>query len=197
MKTKHVLILIMLFFSRIDLYAQDVPDASGKKVHFQSINQMGLIAGGYGTAFQVQSINGIRYKSLSVGAGIGLENYYERYVPLFLDLRKSFFGKTNTPFVYGDVGVNFPWERTYEKDYENEWKDDYKTGFISDLGLGYQVKGQYADLILSAGFSFQSFSKYVWEYPTGILDPGFGWQRELHRHDYNLHRLSLKVGIKF
>ena len=61
-----------------------------KKIKFHSINNIGLLKGQVDDVLQLQTINGIKYKSFFGGVGIGLDNYYFKTIPLFVDLRKCF-----------------------------------------------------------------------------------------------------------
>ena len=72
---------------------------------FSSINQIGLLAGEGGEGFQLQTINGLRYKTWMVGAGVGIDGYRFRSIPLFLELRKEFNLKSNAFFIYNDIGL--------------------------------------------------------------------------------------------
>lgn len=82
---------------------------------FHSINNVGLLEGQTGSAFQLQSINGMQYKSWYAGIGLGLDFYRYRTIPLFLDIRKEFGSGSNKFFAYADGGVNFVWLTDNEK----------------------------------------------------------------------------------
>jgi hypothetical protein len=153
-----------------------------------------MLEGGYGSSFHMQSINGIRYKTYSLGIGVGIESYYQRAVPLFIDLRKEIRNKKNTPFIYGDAGLLIPWEKKSDKLQQN----DFRTGFTSDLGLGYKCPiGNNAAFLMSAGYSYQSFSKYGWSPYTIIFDRWLNPALDRSRFDYKFHRISVKVGLSF
>ena len=74
---------------------------------FRSIFQEGIVTGESGTDLQLQFVNGVTYKILFAGAGIGLDYYYERSVPLFLDLRGKVFNRPSAPFLFADGGILF------------------------------------------------------------------------------------------
>src|SRR5262245_10910836 len=77
---------------------------------FSSQNYVGLLEGEQGSKFQLQTINGIKYKTWFAGLGTGIDWYYRRSVPAFMSLNKDFLirGKRNF-FIATDVGANFPW----------------------------------------------------------------------------------------
>src|ERR1700693_3532063 len=82
---------------------------------YHSINSVGLLEGETGSAFQLQTINGVNYKSWFAGAGLGLDFYRLRTIPLFADFRKEFGKSSNKIFVYSDVGINFSWVTDQQK----------------------------------------------------------------------------------
>ena len=161
---------------------------------FTSINQVGIGWGGTGDALQLQTINGVSYKTYSAGIGIGLDYYWERTVPLFIDLRKDIFSKKQTPFVYADLGISMPWVKT---DKENTWsKSDYDNGSYVDVGIGYKIpvnKKLFANL--SFGYSQKKLHEkrvnevVIFHFPYG--------GNKTEDYDYTFRRFSLKAGLSF
>ena len=105
---------------------------------FHSINNLGLLEGETGSAFQLQTINGAQYKSWFAGVGIGLDFYRFRTIPLFVDIRKEFGKSNNKLFVYSDMGINFSWVTDQQKT-SNVENDKFGNGFYGDWGFGYKV----------------------------------------------------------
>jgi hypothetical protein len=146
--------------------------------------------GQIGSAFQLQTINGLKYKTFAAGIGVGLDYYSERAVPVFLDVRKDLFSKTNTPFVYIDGGIPFIWKK--EKDAITE--PEYSNQVMYEAGIGYHLPmGKHAQFLLSAGYSYRSYTEYsyplywIYAYPV----------EKKERFDYQLRRISIKMGIAF
>lgn len=169
------------------------------KIRFQSINNAGVIIGGYEQAFQLQSINGIKYKTYSAGIGIGRDDYYFKTVPLFVDLRKNLLEKKITPFVYVDLGASFPWDRAKIETWTTSY---YKSGFLFDAGLGYSipVRGRFA-FNFSAGYSqkilneTRETSSWMWtDYMPGFAPSSY---KDTADYRYTLRRISLKIGFSF
>ncbi len=77
----------------------------GNKIRFHSINQFGIIAGASDANLQLQTINGIEKATWFVGIGTGIDYYYSRSIPLFLDIRKNVFSTQKTPFIMLTVGT--------------------------------------------------------------------------------------------
>src|SRR5438045_390412 len=148
---KHILFFVLCLCIAGSISAQQ------KKVgcpwQFHSINNVGLLEGQTGSAFQLQSVNGMQYKSWYLGIGVGLDFYRYRTIPLFLDLRKEFGSARDKIFAYADGGVHFPWLTDNEKTMYVT-NDHFNTGFYTDLGMGYKMSvGTSYHLLLSIGYS--------------------------------------------
>lgn len=160
---------------------------------FQSTVQGGLLEGSMGGAFQLQSINGIRYKTWTAGAGAGLDYYHTRSIPVFLHVRKAFGTGTQTPFLYASGGYHFPW-----------LKDDDKSGGFTeadgglyyDAGIGYQLPVlKKSALFFSIGYSQKSFSREEMDGAVIAIWPMPAPRTRLH--EFDLRRLSIQTGLRF
>lgn len=167
---------------------------------FHSVNNLGLLEGETGSAFQLQTINGAQYNSWFAGAGIGLDFYRLRTIPLFLDIRKEFGKSSNKLFVYSDAGINFSWVTDQQKTSYVE-NDKFGSGFYGDWGLGYKVLvAKKNNLLLSMGYSYK---KTVETYDPLYSNPGIFYGQGSPSYDqtqkinYSLNRLSIKVGWEF
>lgn len=160
---------------------------------FSSINQVGVLTGEAGSSFQLQSINGIRYKTWFAGVGVGLDFYKKRGIPVFLDIRKDILNKQSTPFVYVDGGIHYSWPTDKDKPGGNVTRT-FSNDLYYDAGIGYKVsvKDQHA-VLLSAGFSRKSVEE-VTIYPQfcPACQPE---SRETYNYTFN--RLTLKLGYRF
>ena len=160
---------------------------------FHSINNVGLLEGQTGSAFQLQSINGMQYKFWFGGIGLGLDFYRYRTIPLFIDFRKEFGNSVNKFFAYADWGVNFCWLTDNEKNMYL-MDDHFDTGFYTDLGMGYKMGvGKSNHLLLSIGYSLkklkETYNSYYYFPPDNKID-----KEEIN---YSLNRVSLKIGWEF
>lgn len=167
---------------------------------FHSINNLGLLEGETGSAFQLQTVNGAQYKSWFTGIGVGLDFYRLRTIPLFIDLRKEFSKGSNKLFVYSDMGINFSWVTDQQKTSYVE-NDKFGSGFYGDWGLGYKVQvAKKNNLLLSMGYSYK---KTVETYDPLYSSTGIFYGQEAPSYDqtqkinYSLNRLSIKVGWEF
>jgi hypothetical protein len=166
-----------------------------RKLTFSSINQFGIAWGGTGDGLQLQTINGVAYKTYSAGLGIGLDYYWERTVPVFIDLRKNIFSAKQTPFVYADGGVSVPWIK--ENKEETWYKSNYSTGSYFDVGIGYRLP---INKKLFANISFGYTQKKQREQRDNqmvIFDFAPYGQNHNEHYDYTLRRFSLKAGLSF
>jgi hypothetical protein len=160
---------------------------------FHSIYNIGLLEGQTGSAFQIQSVNGMQYKSWFAGIGVGLDYYRYRTIPLFLDVRKEFGSSINKFFAYADGGVNFCWLTDQEKmTYLAD--DHFDTGFYTDLGLGYKISIARNDhLLLSIGYSLKKLKETYLSYNYFPPDT----VPEKAETNYSLNRLTMKIGWEF
>lgn len=185
MSPKNIIIPVLF------LLATSATGQVTKKIVFRSINQAGVLSGEAGQAFTAQTINGIKTGRWFAGAGAGLDVYSSRTFPVFLDVRRDFSGKMNTPYAYIDAGVNFLSIPSVDK------SDNHKTspGLYYDFGLGWKlvIKNSRA-ILLSAGYSFKQVKeKYQtnWGAPTLELQ-----STDWDRYNYSYRRLVLRLGLQ-
>lgn len=156
------------------------------KTRFTNITQVGSLSGESSTEFQVQTINGISWKTMLVGLGCGLDYYYHTTIPVFIDLRKQIFNKTGA-FVFADVGHSIAIKTSLE-----EFEMDRKGGLYYALGLGYEIAiNKKVSAVFDLGYSYKRLSKIIDNEP---------WRSSLHEfatYDYCLNRISVKAGLRF
>lgn len=190
MRPKHFIIFFgVLLHSTLNAQKED------RKISFRSINQVGVIAGSSDANLQLQTINGIQKKSWFAGVGIGLDYYYSRSVPLFLDIRKNIFSSRKTPFVYADGGYHFAWSSG--KDQQLHWLGDDKEGDVYyEAGFGYAIPAfKKTVLLFSAGYSYKRFTQTVNSMPwLSVWPPP---HEAFEKYEYDLRRVVIKAGISF
>jgi len=169
-----------------------------QRTTFSSQNYLGLLEGEQGSKFQLQTINGIKYKTWFAGLGTGIDWYYRRSIPAFMSFNKDFLIKGNRNFfIAADVGANFPWQ--VEK-YSYTTVEESIPGLYWGAGLGYKVGvGKLNDgILLQLGYSYKHVgekTKTVYYYAMpAIMEPE---PDMTNRFDYYLRRLSLKIGWNF
>jgi len=190
-KIKNGLVLLLCSCLLAPCFAQQY--SPGPKTTFQSINQMGLLDGESGAAVQLQTINGVRHQSWFIGAGLGLDYYKFRTIPLFLDLRKTFGNGSNQFFLYSDAGASFYWKR--DKDVKEYFLNDkFKPGLLAEAGLGCSIKiNSGLHVLFSGGYSYKSVREQgslVW-----IDWPPPGDNTAVTEH--HLNRVVIKAGLVF
>jgi|GEM_PF-148267 len=181
--------------------AQPAGSKPKRAIQFQSINQIGLLEGTDGGAFQIQTINGIEFRSWFLGIGVGIDNYRLRSVPLFVDLRKEFKVGTNYFFIYGGIGRNFMWPTNKQKqDYHvNAYGvSDFKDGLYYDFGIGYKVPlNNRIAVFISPGFSHKSTETTTASNQPVICPFAGPCYPNPDTYKYALNRLSINVGVVF
>lgn len=187
-----VLVATFLLFNTI-AYSQKSEPAE-KKIKFTSVNQLGLLTGSSGSEATFQSINGVRKGKWFAGVGAAIDHYYFRSVPLFLDVQRGMLSKKNTPFVYVDAGINFPWLTTSQKNMKGP--TTYDEGGYYEGGIGWKLKGKNdRAFIFSAGYSFKQVKEVVtagwwWGGPRPMEEP------PTERYDNRLNRVVIKIGCQ-
>lgn len=199
---KHLLFLLPGCLSLSICFAQQQKEE--RKISFHSINQVGLLNGQTGSAFQIQTIDGLQYKSWFAGIGAGLDYYRFRGIPLFADIRKTFGHSKNKLFVYGDGGMHFSWATDKEK-IVNGVTAKLSNGLYLDGGIGYHIPVNKRNAaLISLGYSYKkvtSRSPIYYFYPM-YYDPLFiGGNniqpQQTNNLDYTLNRISIKLGWEF
>jgi len=180
-----------LLVSCLQANAQD--KAKTSPFPFSSVNQAGLIVGDEKIDWHVQTINGVQHKSWFAGLGVGIDNYYTRSVPVFVDVRKMVRPGKWPLFVYADGGVNMPWIKKADK--EELWYDSkMKAGLYYDLGAGFEFPIKKSAFLISGGYSTKKLEEertyaYIWGPPGMPENKDF-----LH---YKFSRVVLKAGFRF
>lgn len=191
---KKINFVAVILVFQLDAITQQV-----EKFKFNSINQFGCVTGAFGNALQVQTINGVSYKNFYAGAGIGLDYYYIRSIPAFLDVRKTIGSKNKAPFVYVSAGYNFPWLSNGDKGMLIESRGfvtNAKAGLYYDAGIGYQVPVlKKSSLFFSAGYSTKKFSTI--SYSAIAIDIYPPQPPVYNQYNYTLRRISIKAGLLF
>ncbi|MEO7984421.1 MAG: hypothetical protein ABI688_10105 [Bacteroidota bacterium] len=167
--------------------------AAQKKWKFSSQNYAGILEGESGTGFQLQTINGFRYKTWFTGIGTGLDYYYQRSVPLFVSVSK-FLPPGKLPLYFsGDAGINFPWIKNgiYFQD-----PGSYSSSLYWAGGIGYKFGSRKRNdaVLLNFGYSFKHLINET-EYTNPCLVPPCPVFTD--RYDYRLRRVSVKLGWMF
>jgi hypothetical protein len=194
----YIVTSLIIGFSFLQADAQT--DAKKKSVtKFTSIIQAGILEGAADKSYgQFQLINGIQRNTWFYGLGLGIDYYgSKRSVPLFLDVKKDFKKRKNTPFVYADAGYNFSWLQ--DEDKIAVWANDHKEsgGLYYETGLGYKfiTKSNLA-FGFSAGHSFKQQKEMGSQFIFIDFTPaGTGQLPDIY--DYKFRRISLKFNCSF
>jgi hypothetical protein len=164
-----------------------------QKPHYSAHNYVGLLEGEAGSALNVQTINGIKYKSWFTGIGAGLDYYRFRSIPLFLSLNKDIKLKEGALYLSSDAGVNIPWV----KEVDNGWNNaDFKRGNYAAVGIGYKfsINNQKQAFLVNAGYSFKSmFAETEMVFPC--INPPC--DADMEKTTYRLNRVLLRAGLEF
>jgi hypothetical protein len=194
MKKRFSNFLLALIGIPFLLQAQQPAKKSNCGCSFSSINQFGLLEGSSRTSYQLQTINGLRYRGWFAGVGVGLDRYRFTTVPLFVDIRRELFRKPSTPFLYGDIGIHLPWVRDKEQAWWGSQHSDYNRGLYYDVGAGYSLGiGKKRSLLFSGGISLKKIRE-TRNYEVVCIT--FPCPEQSEQYNFSLKRFSLKAGIQ-
>ena len=185
----------LFFLTLLDvLHAQEGVNSKQNtaRCSFTSINQVGLVAGEGDESYQVQTVNGVQYKTWTVGAGVGIDGYRYRSIPVFLQLRKEFSLSSNSFFIYNDIGLNYPWLKDSQKSMYFI-ASVYSHGIYYDGGVGYRWRIKKQSLLFSSGFTLKEMKADRSNASCPFIGPCF---ENKDVYQYSLKRLSFKVGFQ-
>jgi len=191
---KYIIITICLLTIAGAVHAQQ----KRTLLKFSSINSLGLLNGQAQSAFTLQTINGVKYKTWFAGLGVSIDPYGYRSIPVFADIRKTFGNKAWQPFLYADAGVGLPIKTDYFSD-KNWWPGsiihyNLQKPFYGEWGIGInRAINKSANFIFAIGYSYKNFSytetQSMGDFP--ILNP------ISNKYDFYYKRVAVKMGLQF
>jgi len=186
-----IILLTAIFCLFLNYAFSQISKSSKERVHFRSSFLAGVLEGEKGGYFQMQLINGIKYKTMFAGIGIGLDHYYIRSVPIVLQIEKDFSAGPSRPYLYGNAGLNIPWATN------NQEQTGMKSNWISEFGLGYKFPISSKNLLFfNAGYEIKHLRQIVPGWPV-TSDPQFYYLNYDQHYSYTFRMLSVKAGISF
>lgn len=175
-----------------------------QRLQFHSLQQLGLINGNGAVSGMLQSINGFEKHNWFAGAGLGLDFYRYRTVPLFIDIKKYISIKNgNRFFMYADGGYNIAWLPKKEEAYswgngQTKTWSKYKGGLYIDAGLGYAIKFRNGNnMLLSTGYSYKYFEENLTTKTTVVGIAGTTESIDTQHYNFTFKRLMIKIGWEF
>lgn len=191
MKHRYIFLQIFILISIIS-FAQKKSD----NYKFHSINSLSFLNGENEVSAGLQSVNGFQKGNWFAGAGVGLDYYIHRTVPVFADVRYEFGKNRNKFFAYADAGVNFVWVEEVFNDepiiWEGSSSSKFYNGVYTDAGFGYSIAMKKAGaFVLSLGYSHKTLREDVTytDWRTQQLTT------DIYRYRFN--RIAVKVGWRF
>jgi hypothetical protein len=185
-------VLFCLVLFTISASAQDAVKIMAHKFSFTSYNSAGILLGQSNPQLSLQSVNGVQYGPWFAGVGVGLDYYYMRSVPVFIDLRRLIIPKKNL-YLYADAGVNYPYLKK-PKEEEMWYNAEHQQGLYLDGGLGYLFSAEKQTGFFSIGYSTKRLREtiehaYIWGPPDRPV------QKDNLRYQFN--RVIVKAGLRF
>ena len=186
---RKLVFIVLVTITGIDLKAQK------NNIAFHSINSVSFFMGESETSWGFQTVNGIAYKNLFSGIGVGADYYHYNSYPLFFDQR-IYFGRNSNLFAYGDLGYNLNNKKNKpgkEVGYYSSYH--FRGGVYTGCGLGYKhlLTGK-SFITLSAGFSYKQANnkvRIIEECLTATCPVDY------QNYQYDNGRVDVRAGIDF
>jgi hypothetical protein len=193
---KRLLYLLILTIACTGITAQEKDKTMPKKFVFASQFFAGLLEGEAGSSFQIQTINGVSYKTWFAGAGTGLDYYSLRSVPVFLSLNKHLKTGHHSYFVQADGGANFAWVDRELSRWSNVISQKFSPGLYWNGSLGFATAfgNKKNSLMVSLGYSYKHL-RDTKKLAGNCQNPPCAELTEIY--NYHFRRVSLKLGWQF
>src|SRR4051812_17395008 len=109
--------LLLLFSLATGIINAQVNTSGGKSWmdRFHSFNTVQLLTGSTTTSFAVNTVNGFRFGKFFSGIGTGIDYYYHRSVPLFIEARYDLVKRKGTLQCFANAGLNIPFSSQNNK----------------------------------------------------------------------------------
>ncbi len=181
-----------VFAASISLNAQ-----KKTKISYLNTTGIGILSGQQQNSFTVQTINGVKWDKWSAGIGVALDNYANKSIPVFVDVRRSFGNAKWKPLLYADAGINFNvYSEKYPKPQFNEYS--LNNGFYGGAGIGLTTSiSKKKSFIITAGYSYKQFN---WSEPYTMWSsfrPAGVDINALVQNTHHYRRWALIAGLSF
>lgn len=168
--------------------------AQSDGLHYSGQVNAGAIFGSNNTKINAQTIHGVKSGNWFAGIGGAIDDYFLQSFPVFIDLRRSLFNKSNTPFAYVEGGINIS-KKGERNDYQ---KTENKAGAFYEGGIGYKFEiSAQLNFNLSAGYSFKGYTAETYVKGYNPVNPLANEWRNSKTEKYKLNRLALRLGLEF
>jgi hypothetical protein len=186
-------LLIAFLCSNFVVAAQTPADEAPKKklIYYNNFLAGGLLGEpGKGSGLTLSTTHGIRIKRLSLGAGVGVDSYFDwKTLPIFGSVSFDFGKiKSNALFLQFNAGYAEAWLIENDDPWMPEYRD-YGGTMVSSM-IGYRITKERFSLYMLAGHKFQrAHSSYETE-PWSSFAPQFNTFVE-----EEMNRLVVQIGF--
>jgi hypothetical protein len=176
-----------------------------KKPIFNSITNIGALFGSADNSYSVQQIVGVEYKKIMLGAGVGLDAYSYRSLPVFIDTRYKLNNKKWQPFVYGQAGVNVAYSEKEVQEKFFNWNNTFpwvatnanpNNSFYGEIGVGVEKKlSKFLRLQISGGYSYKHL-QYTAQ-SVNMLSSFMPPTIPTNEYNFYMRRWAIRFGFRF
>lgn len=136
----------------------------------------------------IQTVIGYQFlHRFQAGAGVGIDGYTLRAVPVFAAFSADLSKRKTTPFVFTEAGAAFPWLMKKQYAFMGKSPEQNKTGPYLQVGVGQKWRIRDNQSIeLSLAYSLEKIGvRYVFA-PDNLPE---------YNYDYTFRRLALQLGF--
>jgi len=186
-----------LFFIILVLLCHPSGAQQEKKFRWSSTIKAGLMYGETTDNFHAEAMTGVKYETWQLTAGAGVDCYYWRSVPLFINLSKDLMKRQRTPFISCAAGTNLPWIKNQDDIIWEEYK--YHKGFYGMIEAGYRMPVNIkTSLSLSIGYSQKNLhADKIYYGIWNPVPPHDKVETSREYYSYRFNRLSFSAALTF
>lgn len=174
MKTSHFLLLLLTTIC-FNLHSQT---DTVQKGYFYGRGSVGILIGNLSSG-SAQLSSGYRFRcGLETGIGLGYETHYDRYAPVFAEMRYHFGKKRTQPFVGILGGALFELNNYYGS-------NDPKATFGAQIGLTHFFS-KHVGLSTSVGYRYTTVDYYYY-FLHSYFAPEY--------YSASPHRVEVRIGL--
>ncbi len=188
-------LFLMHFFTCLMMCFAVMADAQSNVTYTTTV-EAGLIKGSNDKSGVYFFTNGISYKNITAGIGVGIDGYVYCSVPLFLDVKKQFGHHKIKPFVGASAGINIQYLTTEQKNSYNPFYQNpgFNNGFFTKASVGVSMPVYHKlRMFVNAGYSYKTTSVTYSSYPLMILSSGM--QQNTTTDIYHFNRWFVSIAL--
>jgi hypothetical protein len=194
MRTRLLIFFFVGFNYSLVAQTPIADDPKRRILYYNSFLAGGLFGEqGKGSGVTLSTTHGIRVNRLALGAGVGLDSYFDwKTLPVFgsvsFDFGRMRSNRANALFLQLNVGYAEAWLVRDNESWMPEYRD-YGGTMLSSL-IGYRITKESFSLYMLAGHKFQRAHMYYGTEPWSSFSP-----QSSHFIEEDMNRVVVQIGF--